>query len=163
MRINPDDFKPAKRGKSDKFSWNIHSVLKEWEGLDVQVVQIGWDRIHGKCPLDQGETFLCIDVEPHGWLTGGWVMAITTHGKQAIGAYGLFGKEPWWKNEWEYVTESWFRQYARKGVCAVHQSFGHKFVSINRNARVCEYCGEHQRRAVETVKTIKRVDRWLAA
>lgn len=36
----------------------------------------------------------------------------------------------------------------------------HDWLQINRNARKCKHCGEHQRRTVVTIKKIERREAW---
>jgi len=64
-------------------------------------------------------------------------------------------------NGWAYapenITDSWWPEYMRIGVCAIHD-LSHDWRE-DGDSRTCERCGKHQ---VKRIKTIKR-EYWEAA
>jgi hypothetical protein len=62
-------------------------------------------------------------------------------------------------SRWPDVTDWFWREYHRIGRCLFYRDV-HDWVNINRSARKCAYCGLHQRRTVQTRRTIERVEVW---
>lgn len=160
MKISANNFKPKVRGKSDKFSWNLYRLLKEWED-DVSVIRIGWNFLDGQCSLDRGQLYICRDPKSGDFLSGNEIHQIMGQGpSKAHVAIGMMSKTPWWKHEWEDVTEWFFREYADKGRCLIVPNWSHEWIEINSNARKCKHCGQHQRREVYTKRKLERVEAW---
>jgi hypothetical protein len=55
------------------------------------------------------------------------------------------------------LTESFFKNYEKKGVCAIHAGMSHKWTYPleSPDLRTCKYCGETQQRQVVHVPTEK--------
>lgn len=157
MKINPSEFKPAVKGKADKFSWQLYrwakkhpARLKIWAGT--------WNSCTG---IDREKPVLYIGDDRDGnWIHARQLRNLCTHGAN-LQAWAY--SSPHDTKNWVDVTESFWREYLRKGVCAIHDDRGHDFTKINRNSRKCRHCGEHQTRTVVTKKTIKRLDIWDSA
>lgn len=160
MKIKAKDFKPEVKGKSDKFSWNLYRLLKEWED-DVSVIRVGWNFLNGRCSLDRGQLYVCRNPKDGDFLHGNEINHIMGQGpSKAHVAIGMMGKTPWWSHEWEDVTEWFFREYEAKGRCLIAPNWSHEWIEINANARKCKHCGKHEKRAVYTRRTAKRVEVW---
>lgn len=62
----------------------------------------------------------------------------------------------------EDITKWFWKMYVQNGRCFVLGDIWHEWIQINRNSRKCRHCGKHERRHVETVRKVVRVDRWRA-
>lgn len=159
MSVNPKEFKPKLRGKSDKFSWRIFKFLVKYAPYGLQVYRVGWCPLGGIVPVDSGELMFVLD-NGDGWPITARIKRVTVVGNDASGAVISWSGKNWRQLEKEDVTDWFFREYARIGRCLFQPEWSHDFIKINRNSRKCRHCGGHQKRAVVTKKTIKRFESW---
>ena len=161
MRVSAKNFKPKVRGKSDKFSWNLYRLLKDWEGREISVVRIGWNTLDGGCDISRGSLYICCDLSVPDWMHGNQIVRVMCEGPKAANvAFGMMGSKPWHHYDREDVTEWFFREYADKGRCLLVPNWSHDWIEINVNARKCRHCGKHERREVYTKRTAKRIEAW---
>jgi len=62
-------------------------------------------------------------------------------------------------DEWIEITDWFWENYLRVGRC-LFWKYEHNWIAINRNARKCAHCGEHQRRSIRTKRVIERKEIW---
>ena len=161
MRVIASDYKPKEKGKSDKFSWNLYRLLRQWQGRDISVIKIGWNMIDGECSLERGNLYICCDLSVPGLLHGNQITRIMSSGPKEANVYiGRMGDVPWHHYKREDVTGWFFREYADKGRCLVVPQWSHEWIEINANSRKCKHCGKHERRTVYTERKVRRVESW---
>lgn len=157
-------FKPAVKGKSDKFSWRFHKRMLKY-GRE-QVYLMAWCGTHGKIDisLDDLNGFIrpsriaIGSMDGDRWFSGDTLAGICkdggpTTGWAYSGAHNI--------HKWIDITDWFWTNYERHGRCMFFKHL-HSWISINRNSRKCEWCGTHERREVETIKRIERRDKWSA-
>ncbi len=154
-------FKPAVRGKSDKFSWRVFQFLNYYKDVDIRVMRLGWNIVYGKVPLSKGQLYFVMDFD-NGLPVTANVQRVTVTGKDAAGCCVSWGGLPFVDLESEDVTDWFFLNYARIGLCLWQGDWAHDFIKINKNSRKCKHCGEHQTRTIKTKRTIKRSEAWNA-
>jgi hypothetical protein len=161
--------KPAVRGVSDKFSWRLYQrALKRGR---ERVYISAWNNILGiqfepdLAALKAGDrkqrSWLMIgeEVESGGWFHGSRIQSVVRKGMQRVDESFAFSPA-FNTGAWLDITEWFWSAYLAKGRCIIHGDQSHDWQAINRNARKCRHCGEHQRRSVVTVKSLKRLERW---
>lgn len=164
-----ETIKPAVKGQSDKFSWRLYQrALKRGR---ERVYISGWNSIRGipfepdLAALKAGDRkqrqWLMIgeEIEEGGWFHGARIQSVTRKGMQRVDESFAYGPGFYTKS-WLDVTDWFWSAYLEKGRCIIHGDYAHEWMRINRNARKCKHCGSHQKRAVVTIKTIKRVESW---
>lgn len=157
-------FKPAVKGKSDKFSWRFHKRMLKYGRESVYLM--AWNFLDGKkeISLDDLKGFvsaarIAVGCKDGGdWLCGDTLSGICKEGGSTNGwAFGPMHNVA----EWIDITDWFWTNYERHGRCMFFKHL-HSWISINRNSRKCEWCGTHERREVETIKRIERRDKWSA-
>lgn len=146
--------KPVKKGKSDKYSWNLYRFIKL--NRNLKVYRVGWNSRDGVCPVDEGCTILRDEFGNTAILN-----RILTDGPKALSCCFSWSGAGWSNLDKEDITDQFFRDYLRSGVCSFASDWYHKWKSVNRNSRKCLYCGKHETRKIETIKTVKRIERWV--
>lgn len=158
-----ETIKPAVKGQSDRFSWRLYQrALKRGR---ESVYFMAWSSINGYVLPDAEQLKsgfvpahrLAIGVMSGGqWFHGCTVRQISTPGSPRHDwAYGPGHHTA----EWVDVTDWFWSSYAMTGRCLFWKN-EHDWLQINRNARKCKHCGEHQRRTVVTIKKIERREAW---
>jgi hypothetical protein len=150
--INPEEFRPRVNGESDFYSWQLYRWLKS--GRFARVYRGTWNSGTGHDP-ERPTLYIGIkDPDNPMWFTGRQLAHLCTRDSDLdSGAYG--GGH--YVQEWEDVTEWFWNEYRRIGVCAIHGDFAHKWDKIYPTKRVCLYCGK-----VETKRTrYKKVEEWV--
>lgn len=157
-------FKPAIKGKSDKFSWRFHKRMLKYGRESVYLM--AWNFLDGKkeISLDDLKGFvsaarIAVGCKEGGdWFCGDTLSGICKEGGSTNGwAFGPMHNVA----EWIDITDWFWTNYERHGRCMFFK-YLHSWISINRNSRKCEWCGTHERREVETIKRIERRDKWSA-
>lgn len=133
---------PAKKGKTDKYSWNFFRYLKKHKG-HVKIFK-EWGKPMGMRHLLASSITQCTDD--------------CCKGKMFIGVkmYNLVGGQ---LKEWSYYTETkyvdvtkkFMEEYKRIGVCVLdpqHVAYGYKWDSKVR-VRTCTRCGMKQKKKIE--------------
>lgn len=152
--MNIKQFKPAVKGKSDKFSWQLYRWAKK-NPHALRIWSATWNSVRGVDP-DHRQLYIGYKRD------GNWIHARQLRNLCSYGArLDCFAYNRGHDTEnWIDVTGWFWREYLRKGVCAIHGDRVHDFIKINRNSRKCKHCGEHQTRTVITSKIIKRFENW---
>lgn len=152
--IDPNSIKPALRGKSDFFSWQLYRWVKAsphyteiWRGT--------WNSFTG---LDEKRPTLYIGRMDEGlWMHGRTLRHLCRHGENLESfAYSPAHDTRRWVN----VTDEWWAEYRQIGVCAIHNGTAHHW-TYGVEIRSCDYCGEVQRRGVQIETVTRKI--WLPA
>lgn len=157
-----ETIRPAVNGQSEKFSWRLYQrALKKGR---EQVYLMAWNVIDGyRAPslgdLEAGNTpayQIAIGVKADGWFHGNNIRNICTPGSARHDwAYSPAHHV----DEWIEITDWFWENYLRVGRC-LFWKYEHNWIAINRNARKCAHCGEHQRRSIRTKRVIERKEIW---
>ena len=134
MNIDAEEYKPKVRGRADFFSWQLYKWLKK-KPYYCRVYKGAWNVISGH---DPDNPWLYIGLINDGYFSGNLLRRICRHG-QRLESWAYCSKTHR-VDEWEDVTEWFFSEYEKKGVCAIHGDFAHKWQPLNSNQRICEYC-----------------------
>ena len=135
--INPNDIKPKVTGKAD-FSWQLYRWIKKYpESYHVY--------------SDNDPSFPCLYIgmianEDPDYCYGRAIRQLCVCGEK-IKAYA-YGGSAYNVCEWSEVTEQFWSEYMKKGICAIHGDLVHKW-NVSGNTRTCQYCGK-----VEYKKTV---------
>lgn len=123
--------KPKIRGKSDFFSWQLYRWLKKFP-----------ERHH----IHEIDGVLFIGDKPDdGFLHAAKLRQLCLHGAP-LQAWA-FGQCHGVKRAKE-VTQNFWTDYLRIGVCAIHGDFAHNW-ETNGDERVCVHCKKVERKTIE--------------
>ena len=141
MRINPIEFKPAVKGKSDFFSWQLFRWLRKKP--EYNRVYLGtFNRSTGHDPKNP---ILYIGRMDDNAFLGNVLARICTSGQKLESwAYCMSGHHV---DEWEDVTEKFWSDYREKGVCAIHGDKAHDWVTSEKE-RACTHCKKREYKTV---------------
>lgn len=131
--INAMQIKPVQRGKSDFFSWQLYRFLKK-HPESIQIWEGTWNWATG---IDPENTTLYIGLDREGgWIHARHLRNLCTYGADLSRyAYGPGHDTENWKN----VTERFWDDYLRIGVCAIHEDYAHNWIEKG-DFRHCTYC-----------------------
>lgn len=138
--IDPETIKPKTKGKADFYSWQLYKFIKNkpyychiykgtWNSFDgynkdKPVMYIGMkDRDNQCCFFGAALRQICVQ----GAKLKIWCMNSREHHVE----------------EWEDITDWFFKEYQRIGVCAIHGDYAHNWVE-DGDTRKCEYCGKRE-------------------
>lgn len=153
--VDAGTIKPATREKADFFSWQLYRWVKA-KPYSVQIWRGTWNSATG---IDRQRPVLYIghmDYTESGnrWFHGRLLRNLCLHGQRLEGyAYGP-GHDT---AHWEEITEQWWAEYMRIGVCAIHGDYAHDW-DEEGDSRTCRNCGKRERRTVELVRRTAWVD-----
>lgn len=154
-RVDVNTIKPAKRGTSDFFSYQLY----RWARAKPHAMQIWRGTWNPATGVDRNTPTLYIghmDKAESGelWLHGRALRNLCLRG-QTLNGY-VYGPEHD-TAAWEDITEQWWAEYARIGVCAIHGDFAHAWREDD-DTRACRHCGKRQRRTTTLVEHSTWVD-----
>lgn len=147
--IDAKNIKPKQRGKSDFFSWHLYRWIKDLP-YSCQIWRGTWNSATG---IDRDRPVLYIghmddDTPGERWLHGRMLHNLCLHGQSIEGyAYGP-GHDT---EHWEEITEEWWAEYTKKGVCAIHGDLSHEWVE-DGDTRTCKHCGKQEHRTTKLVE-----------
>ena len=137
--ITHQEIKPAAKGKSDFFSWQLYRWAKDkphamriWAGT--------WSNVNG---VDRERPILYIGWERDGY----WIHARQLRNLCAYGANldcYAYGPGHDTKN-WVDVTDAFWADYFKKGVCAIHGDYAHDW-NESGDLRTCNHCGAKEKK-----------------
>lgn len=187
--MNIKSIKPKQRGISDKFSWQLYYYIKKHHKnakslLDIKVYynlsEKVYDENYENYEIKHNEfdknNLIRSNIHigdmrkekyEEGYLT--WYYGNKLNG--IIGTskekYTKFAN-PWWsKNKVIDITEWFWSEYLKLGRCLFtpHDSWykdynNTRWTYINKNSRRCNWCGQYQRRFIETEKITMRNEVW---
>ena len=150
VKMNAEKYKPSKKGVSGFYSWQLYRWMKK--NPDFCKVYLGvWNSATG---YDPNRTVLYIGFLDDGCFMGN-LLARTCTCNSKLDSWAYCSKEHH-LDEWQDVTESFFKDYEKRGVCAIHKGMAHKWTYYpGNNKRTCKYCGDVQER--KTVMVQKEV------
>lgn len=166
-----ESIKPAVKGESDKFSWRLYQrALKRgrervficaWNNLYGVPFIPDLDALKAGCKKQRNQIVLGDAMHEGGWFHGMTIQSITRKGTRVDEAFAY--SPAFETRNWLDITDWFWEAYLARGRCIFHGDYAHSWLQINRNARKCAYCGQHQRRTVVTKKTIERREVWSSA
>jgi hypothetical protein len=152
MNIIANDIKPVAKGKSDFFSWQLFRWIRK-NPTACRIYSGTWNSVNG---VDAANRILYIGYEREGdrWISARPLRNLCCVG-QDLQSYS-FGPCHDIKN-WVDVTNIFWGEYMKKGVCAIHGGYSHKWTQETDELRDCDYCGE-----IEILKTkMVEVKEWV--
>lgn len=137
--INQEKFKPLIKGKADFYSWQLYKWMKK-KPYFCRIYKGVWNSATG---YDNLKPVLYIGSIDDGCFVGNLLKRICGYGSK-LSSYAYCSKEHH-VDEWEDVTEQFFDDYRKKGVCAIHGDMCHKWTyNVGGSFRKCEYCGKEE-------------------
>lgn len=162
--------RPAVRNQSDKFSWRLYQrasmrgrervYIAAWNiGIGTPVVP-DFEALKNMEGSQMSRLMIGEAIFDDGWFNGAQLQHVIRKGMQAVGASFSYSDTFNTKN-WIDITEWFWKQYMIRGRCIfMHDAHAHSWITINKNARRCEWCRKHERRTVVTQKKITRKEVW---
>lgn len=148
MSINPESIKPKVHGFSDFFSWNLYRYLKKYNNQRIYLAP--FDYFHGV----KGPMVLVVGEERDGrWIHGGRLRSLCNGVWKSPPNRFAYPNTKYWAD----ITDEFFADYLKRGVCAIHGDTAHKWID-NGDNRVCEYCAKKQVKVIKIVETADWVD-----
>ncbi|MDD2462457.1 MAG: hypothetical protein PHI97_00505 [Desulfobulbus sp.] len=137
-----DKYKPKVNGKSDFFSWNLYIWLKKNPEY-CRIYKGVWNSANG---YDPSRPTLYIGFVADNWFHGTMLRRVCNLGlKEHTWAYGPRDSH---LDEWIDITDEFFADYERRGVCAIHDDMVHVWEKSSPDERRCVYCGKTETRAI---------------
>lgn len=138
MSIDPKTIKPAQRGQSDFFSWQLYRWVRQNQHL-CSVFAGTWNSVTG---VEPGRTVPYIGrMDEDGWFHGTLLRGLCCHGASLQSwAYGPGHDTANWKD----ITAEFWTDYFNRGVCAVHGDLAHNWDYVTADFRVCRWCGKQE-------------------
>ncbi|QUX96580.1 hypothetical protein C0J08_14750 [Marinomonas sp. CT5] len=136
--IQAKNIKPQINKQSDFFSWQLFLYVQKHPQATEQRIYEDKDSM-----LYIGST------RDEGWIHAQQLRNLCSMGQKLQRfAYGRkHGTE-----SWKDVTDKFWSEYMKKGVCSIHDDIVHKWKETDKD-RTCEYCGEY-----ETKHTVLKPD-----
>jgi len=138
-----EQVKPKVRGKSDFYSWQLYQYMKMYKNpSQFRVWSATWNSCHGVQPEKPS---LYIGGERDGsWIHARQLRNLCLKGQKIERyAYGA----PHDTANWVDVTDAFWIDYLKKGVCAIHGDHAHNWVQ-DGDFRTCQYCREMQQKQI---------------
>lgn len=137
-------YQPKIKGKSDFYSWDLFRWLRQQHRTRMGRVFI-FETPREATPYVIGYR----DLE--GCIIGFRLKELCSTGSDKqfpqVFCYG--------NQAWEDVTDWFWSEYERIGVCAIHGDWAHDFTYLSDNtARMCQHCGKIEKRKVEMVERV---------
>jgi hypothetical protein len=149
--IDSNTIKPKSRGKSDFFSWQLYRWVKKFPNR-ITIWSATWNCGTG---VDHKKRSLYIGDQRDGeWIYARQLRNLCLIG-QKLEAYAYYAAHD--TANWEDVTDWFWAEYMRIGVCAIHDDYSHNFDERD-DERVCRHCGKKEIRITEMVERRKWVD-----
>jgi deoxyadenosine/deoxycytidine kinase len=144
--MDPEKYKPAKRGKSDFFSWQFYLWMKKKPDF-CRIYKGVWNSATG---YDPDRQVLYVGLLADDCFMGNLLRRVCSRGDK-IESWAFCSKE-YRLEEWQDITDQFFKDYEHRGVCAIHGDMAHKWpLNPDSDIRVCEYCGVKQIKKIEMV------------
>lgn len=146
--VTAKQIKPKEKNVSDFFSWRLYQwVMKNPDAL--RIYKGTWNSIDG---VDPENPILYIGRDK----SSNWLSAVPlsrlcsfSSSRKLVGYSSGHDID-----NWEDITDAFWAEYLRIGVCAIHGDNAHKWEvdPENSNARACEYCGTRELKRSKMVK-----------
>lgn len=147
MTPTADQIKPKVRGQSDFFSWQLYRYMKKYRNpSEHRIWAATWSNCYGVQP-DKPSLYIGSDRD------GDWIHARQLRNLCLVGqkieryAYGA----PHDTGNWVDVTDAFWGDYLKIGVCAIHGDFAHKWHEEG-GLRTCDHCGKKERKQIVMVE-----------
>lgn len=144
-----EEYKPKEKGKSDFYSWNLYRWLRKQSKLPE------WRQKTRIYKSEDGTVFIGARYDNvHDGVTGTRLRHLCSGS-----GVGRFPEVGLWvgSGQWQDITDEFYAEYERVGVCAIHGDLAHEF-TVFGNARQCDYCGKVERKVVRMIEQVEWVD-----
>lgn len=142
-------YQPKEKGQSDFYSWNLFRWLKNQDRERHPLIK------KTKIYRDNESGFIYIGSrydEEEKDVSGFLLRELCNTGSNKKFPMVFCYPQGY---KWKDVTDWFWSEYERIGVCAIHEDSAHSFTYlIDNTARMCEYCGKIEKRKVEMVERI---------
>lgn len=143
-----EEYKPKEKGKSDFYSWNLYRWLRKQSKEKIDVLK--------KTKIYQDEDGILYigsryDKEEKN-VSGFRLRALCS-----TGSNNKFPTVFWHPKsyKWKDVTDEFYAEYERIGVCAIHGDFAHEWkYSVAKTIRYCRHCKKREFKKVEMVERV---------
>lgn len=142
-----EQVKPKIRGKSDFFSWQLYCYMKKYKHpSEFRIWSATWNSCYGVQPEKPS-------LHIGGERDGQWIHARQLKNLCLVGqkveryAYGAIHDTA----NWVDVTDAFWTDYMKKGVCAIHGDYAHKWHEEG-SQRKCEYCDKTEKKQIVMVE-----------
>lgn len=141
-------YQPKEKGKSDFYSWNLFRWLRKQDKEKHPLLK--------KTKMYRGEDGLLYigsryDQEEKN-VSGFRLRELCSTGSNDRFPTVFYHPK---SCGWEDVTEWFWSEYERIGVCAIWGDMSHDFTYLSDNtARMCQHCGKIEKRKVEMVERV---------
>lgn len=134
MDIDPKTIQPEQDGKSDFFNWQLF----RWARKNPCFCEV-WETLNGTQYIGLSD----VDIRDDLWLYGRRLRNLCCYSQSLERcAYPL-------PNKSTDVTEKFWADYMKRGVCAIHGDMEHKWHDAGEGIRRCDYCGKIEHRRIE--------------
>lgn len=144
MTPTAEQIKPKVRGESDFFSWQLYRYMKKYNNPSEQRIWAAtWNTCYGIQPDNQS---LYMGSERDGdWIHARLLKNLCLRGQTLDRrAYGL----PHDTENWVDVTDTFWSDYLRIGVCAIHGDYAHEWSYHHGDMRTCDYCNKTEQKNI---------------
>lgn len=143
------NIKPQKKGFSDFYSWQLYSWLKKNPHYN-RIYSGVWNSFDGYNPQKR---VLYIGLMRDNCFLGAQLTRLCTYGSKLES--WAFCRKRHHLDEWIDVTDAFWSDYHRDGVCAIHGDLAHKWdFGDECGRRVCRYCRKVEIRKLAFVPKI---------
>lgn len=141
------EIKPKVKGQSDLFSWQLYRYMRKYPDISDQKIYSGtWNSIDG---VNRAYPVLYIGcMHDDGWFHGRSLRNLCSCGSKIERYAYHHGHDT---HNWTDVTDAFWGEYMRIGVCAIHGDAAHNWLR-DGGKRTCEYCGKVENRKIIMVE-----------
>lgn len=139
MNIKACDIKPSVKGQSDFFSWQLFRWIRK-NPTAFRIYVGTWNSVDGINP-DHPVFYIGYEREDNSWISARNLRNLCCV-NQDLQSYS-YGPSHDTAN-WIDVTEAFWTDYMKKGVCAIHGDNAHEWDEKDDGLRYCIYCCETQ-------------------
>ena len=139
MNIKANDIKPNVKGQSDFFSWQLFRWIRK-NPTAFRVYAGTWNSIDGIEP-ERPVFYIGYEREDSHWISARNLRNLCC-ANQDLKSYS-YGPCHDTAN-WVDVTEAFWSDYMKKGVCAIHGDNAHSWDEKDDGLRCCIHCCETQ-------------------
>lgn len=167
--MNLKDIRPAIKGVSDKFSWNLYKWLNNKQNRDCN-----FDKVYF-IPSDDNDKFDLNNIKPSQILIGNRWSSTCIAGRMLNSILGSnrvqtasYTNGGGWRIDLAIdITDDFFRRYIEIGRCLFFSHNDETWIvgesqryEYSGNNRICKWCGHEQFKTIEEIVVTKQVIKW---
>lgn len=143
--IDKDTIKPKVKAKSDFFSWQLFRWVRK-NPHECEIWKGTWNSFTG---IDKENPVLYIGIMHDRLDFIGRQLTQLCRMDQNLQSFSL--DENFDLENWENITEQFWKEYKRIGVCAIHGDNAHDW-EVDGTLRTCNHCHKEEYQKVEMVE-----------